>query len=327
MPSESAPAPDAATPWSGYSHRAGEERGLSLTWSAGGPRLRSQAAVWHYRAVSGAAAHGPTPAPRLLMIHGFRGDHHGMQLMVDALPEFEIFVPDLPGFNATPPVTDDAGNRVEHTLAVYSGFVGALAEALQLTEEDVLAGHSFGTIVTAAHVAETQRPWAGLVLSAPISTGVFTWPLILGAAGVEAYYEAARLLPVRAADALLRSRAVMELTNRTLGAGADLELTAYVRDQHAKHFGGYTDRQTLIEAYRASSRHTVTQHAPDLDLPVLVLPGTKDQLSTRRGLKALRGALPDARMEMIRDVGHLIHYAKPAETARAVKRFLADLKT
>lgn len=260
------------------------------------------------------------------MVHGFRGDHHGMQLMVDALPEFEIFVPDLPGFNATPPVTDDAGRRVQHDLPVYAGFVDALADALELTEADVLAGHSFGTIVTSSHVASSQRDWGALILSAPISTGVFTWPLVLGAAAVEAYYEAARLLPEPAADALLRSKAIMELTNRTLGTGADPALTAYVRDQHARYFGGYTDRQTVVEAYRASSRHTVTQYAGDLNLPVLVLPGAKDQLNTRRGLRALRDALPDGRMEMIRDVGHLIHYAKPAETARAIRRYVASLR-
>ncbi len=31
--------------------------------------------------------------PTLLLIHGFRGDHHGMQLIVDALPEYEVLVP------------------------------------------------------------------------------------------------------------------------------------------------------------------------------------------------------------------------------------------
>jgi pimeloyl-ACP methyl ester carboxylesterase len=32
------------------------------------------------------------------MIHGFRGDHHGLQLFADALPEYRVIIPDLPGF-------------------------------------------------------------------------------------------------------------------------------------------------------------------------------------------------------------------------------------
>ncbi|GAA1822366.1 hypothetical protein GCM10009771_22370 [Nesterenkonia flava] len=252
-----------------------------------------------------------------------------MQLIVDALPEFEVLVPDLPGFGETEPVSDAAGRRVEHTLRVYADLVEALASELGLSESDVLSGHSFGTIVTAAHCARPRRGrrWAGLVLSAPISNEVFRGRLLPGAAVVELYYRLSQLLPERYGNEFLRSRTILSVTNLTMGADHDPLVSSYVRDQHSQHFGGYTDRQTLLEAYHCSSRHTVMDYASDLHLPVLLLPGAKDKLSTEEGRRRLRDQLPDGRLEVIRGGGHLVHYEKPAQIARSIRRFVAEVES
>lgn len=262
----------------------------------------------------------------MLMIHGFRGDHHGLQLMADALPEFELMVPDLPGFNAAPPVTDDAGSRVEHTLEVYAAYVSAVSEALRLGSGDLLLGHSFGTIVTAAHAAHTDLPWAGLILSAPVSETIFRWPAMVGAAAVEAYYQLSRILPERAGHALLRSGTIMEITNVSLISSRDPALREYVRDQHRRFFGGYSDIATLLDAYRASSRSTAADFAEGLSLPVLLAAGAEDSLGTPQGRRRLRDALPQGHLELVRGVGHLIHYEKPAELGRSVRRFARSLQ-
>src|SRR5699024_7878704 len=41
---------------------------------------------------------GRPQAPQLLAVHGFRGDHHGLELIVDGLTDFDVWIPDLPGF-------------------------------------------------------------------------------------------------------------------------------------------------------------------------------------------------------------------------------------
>ncbi len=140
---------------------------------------------------------------------------------------------------------------------------------------------------------------------------------------VELYYAISRLLPESAGNAFLRSRTVLKITNLTMRAERDPRVTEYVRDQHAQHFGGYSDRQTLLEAYAASSRHTVLDYAADLQLPVLLLPGSGDQLSTEAGRRALRDALPQGKLEVIRGAGHLVHYEKPAQIARAIRRWVS----
>lgn len=321
---ETAQTADMTRHWVGYPHRPGNQQTLNVKFNdddAGPGGLTSRVALWQYSPGAGTA--GPQKRPRILLIHGFRGDHHGMQLIVDALPEFEVFVPDLPGFGTTSPLVDAQGSRVEHTVARYAGFVGALAQQLDLNEHDVLMGHSFGTIVTAAHTAQNPQAWAKLVLTAPISNHIFRGRLLAGAAVVELYYAISRLLPESAGNAFLRSRTVLKITNLTMRAERDPRVTEYVRDQHAQHFGGYSDRQTLLEAYAASSRHTVLDYAADLRLPVLLLPGSGDQLSTEAGRRALRDALPQGKLEVIRGAGHLVHYEKPAQIARAIRRWVS----
>lgn len=321
--------PPTPTPWVGYPHRVGERSSLPLTFSLLGPGsswtgLHTEVALWRY-APTGDSADEPARRPRLLMIHGFRGDHHGMQLIVDALPDYEVLVPDLPGFGQTPPVRGASGRRVEHSVDLYAGLVARLSQQLDLGADDVLMGHSFGTTIASAHIAKHQRQWAGLVLSAPISDGVFSGPMLPGASAVELYYWLSRLLPERSANALLRSAAILGLTNLTMIVETDPAVQSYVRDQHRQFFGSYADRQTLWEAYWASSRHTVADYAQDLHLPVALLPGTQDQLSTRTGRRRLRAALPQGHMEMLRGAGHLLHYEKPAQLARAMRRFLRAL--
>lgn len=277
-------------------------------------------AVWKYGA--GPAGGG---RPRLLLIHGFRGDHHGMQLITDALAGFEVLVPDLPGYGRTPPVRSASGERVEHTVDLYAAVVEALAQGLGLGPADALLGHSFGTIVCAAHLAQHQRDWTGLVLGAPVSDHIFRGRLLPGAGVVELYYRLCQLLPEPAGNALLRSRTVLEVMNLTLSVGWDRQLSAFAKDQHRQFFGNYSDRQTLLESYYASSRHTVLDYAQDIHVPTLLAAGAKDTMSTAEGLRALRGALPDGHLEVIRGAGHLVHYEKPAQLARAVRRFFGTL--
>ncbi|WP_267873178.1 alpha/beta fold hydrolase [Nesterenkonia sedimenti] len=306
------------TPWVNYPRREASESRLDIRLETAGQQVGTEVGLWTY---SPHQEKRPAKPPRILLIHGFRGDHHGMQLIADALPEYEVFVPDLPGYGLTQPLRGADGTRTEHTVELYAKFVEALAEKLGLGPGDLLLGHSFGTIVCSAHAALHRREWAGLALSAPVTNNVFAGRLLPGAAVVELYYRLSQLLPETAGNAFLRSPTILEVTNVTLGVGWDQKLTDYVRDQHRQFFGGYTDRQTLLESYRASSRYTVADFAAQIDLPTLLLPGAKDNLSTVAGRMAVRDALPQGQLEIIRGSGHLVHYEKPVQVARAVRRF------
>ena len=77
---------------SSYFSAALEARTVSSTVQVAGTTV----AYWTYEPVQA------TPETRtILVIHGFRGDHHGLLRVADQLPGMRIIMPDLPGFGSS----------------------------------------------------------------------------------------------------------------------------------------------------------------------------------------------------------------------------------
>ena len=100
---------------------------------------------------SGTTAYWTYPATverigRIVFIHGYRGNHHGLEAIAGALPNFEILIPDLPGFGKS------TAFKGKHSVGAYEQWLRAFAEAV-LDEDTIVLGHSFGSIITAAAAA------------------------------------------------------------------------------------------------------------------------------------------------------------------------------
>ncbi|RII95819.1 alpha/beta fold hydrolase, partial [Clavibacter nebraskensis] len=93
--------------------------------------------------------YGPADAPQVVVVvHGFRGDHHGLEPVVAQLPGVRILSPDLPGFGDSTPLVD-----ARHDIAGYSAWLRAFVDATG-TRDATALGHSFGSIVVAAALAD-----------------------------------------------------------------------------------------------------------------------------------------------------------------------------
>src|SRR6187402_456963 len=104
----------------------------------------------------------PGDGPTLLLVHGFRGDHHGLEPVISYLPGVHVVAPDLPGFGASAPLPG------EHSIDGYATWLRAFAAAVGLDERVVVVGHSFGTIVAAKALAD-GLPAAQAILINPIA--------------------------------------------------------------------------------------------------------------------------------------------------------------
>jgi pimeloyl-ACP methyl ester carboxylesterase len=255
------------------------------------------------------------------MVHGFRGDHHGLRRLINALPEHLVVVPDLPGFGASTPFTQPG---YEHTASGYESVVLALVEALELPRETVLLGHSFGSIVAAGVVARHPETFERLVLVNPICRPALqtSRSQSAGTAVAAGYYEASARLPRRAGEALLRARLIVDVTTAAMLTSRDRVTRAYVRDQHRAYFAAFSDPATLLEAYRSSITDSVRDVAAEIATPTLLIAGEKDPLGSVEGQVALAGMMQHARLEVIPQVGHLIHYETPHTAAAAIEDFL-----
>lgn len=254
----------------------------------------------------------------VLVIHGFRGDHHGLARVVEELANMEIYSPDLPGFGASEAFTDR-----EHSIENYAQFVADFMAATSLGTETVLLGHSFGSIVASYFSAEHPGAISELILINPIAAPALEGPKGVLSKLAEFYYLAAAKIPSSAGNALLRSKLIVYFMSVTMAKTKDRQLLSYIHGQHNAYFSGFANREMLLEAFRASIGGTVRQVATALNLPVLLIAGDKDEIAPLPSQRVLLGQLPDAELVVISDVGHLIHYETPAPAASAIIDFLA----
>ncbi|UIN29183.1 alpha/beta fold hydrolase [Microbacterium binotii] len=251
----------------------------------------------------------------LLLVHGFRGDHHGLEPVVANLPGFRVIAPDLPGFGETAPIP----HRV-HDLELYAQWLDGFAAAV--APGAPVLGHSFGSIVASAAVAG-GLPTDRLVLVNPIGAPALEGPRGFLTRLAVLYYRAAARLPAPVGDALLRNRLIVRGMSVAMVKTRQPLLRRFVHDQHDRYFSRFADRDVLLQAFVASVSHDVREFAPRISQPTLLVAAQLDDITPIEAERALRGLFRDAELVEIAGVGHLIHYETPEPAAAAISRFLA----
>jgi pimeloyl-ACP methyl ester carboxylesterase len=258
--------------------------------------------------------YGPADAATtILAVHGFRGDHHGLEPVVAFLDGVRVVSPDLPGFGETPPL------RGAHDLAGYASWLTAFAAAV--APGAIVLGHSFGSIVSSAAVAR-GLPTPALVLMNPIGAPALEGPRGILTRLAILYYWAGARLPKPLGDALLRNRIIVRVTSVAMAKTRDRALRAFIHDQHDTFFSRFADRDTLHEAFVTSVSNDVRAAAPDISVKTLLIAAEKDDITPLSAQYALQRLFPQAELEVIPGVGHLIHYETPQAAASAITRFL-----
>ena len=261
-----------------------------------------------------------TPDTRtILVIHGFRGDHHGLLRVADQLPDMRLIMPDLPGFGGSGPFVDGG-----HSVRRYGQFIKDFLDALGLGPATVLLGHSFGSIIAAHFVADHPEAVRPLILINPIAAPALEGPKGLMTRLAVLYYWFSARLPRALGLRLLRSGLIVRVMSAAMAKTKDPDLLRFIHGQHHAYFSAFANRESLLESFTASVGSNVTEVADKLRLPVLLVAGEKDEIALLRDQHTLAGALPDGRLEVIPGVGHLIHYETPEPAANFIRSFLKD---
>lgn len=274
-------------------------------------------AVRDERVVDGAptAVHtfGPAGAPPLLALHGLRGSHHGLAPLATRLPGLRVVVPDLPGFGMSPPFRDRA-----HDVAGYARWAAALLR--ELGPGTALLGHSFGSLVAAAASAAASP--RAVVLLNPIAEPASAAGGITGAGTrvTSWLHEGAARLGL---ERVLRHRLLADAATASMATTTDPELRRWITAEHRTHFGTFASTASLMETFRAAGAGSALPWAPQVSAPVLLLAGGRDRVAPAAGQHALAAAFPDARLVVLPEVGHLLHYEAPARAADEISGFLA----
>ncbi|MGW5795488.1 alpha/beta fold hydrolase [Saccharopolyspora sp. NPDC003752] len=257
-------------------------------------------------------------AETVVMVHGLRGTHHGLELVAAGLPDQRVVIPDLPGFGDSGPMT---GRR--HDVAGYAHVITELIERLGgRIRPVVLLGHSFGSIVASHVAAGSPELVRRLVLINPISTPALRGPRVVLSGLTSAYYTLGKRLPLRAGHSLLSNRWVVLAASRAMTRTKDKQLRGFIDENHLRYFSRFHSPALLSETFEASVTHTVADHVDELGMPVLLIAGESDEIAPLAGQRALAARFADAELVVIPDVGHLVHYETPEPAAEAIRRFL-----
>lgn len=258
-------------------------------------------------------AYGSPEAPALVFVHGFRGDHHGLETIAAHLPAYRVLIPDLPGFGASAAPGEDAG------IEAYADWLRAFVTA-EAPGRPVV-GHSFGSIVT-AHAAADGLEAPGIVLINPIGAPALEGPKRFASLAAIGYYRLSAALPEPLGVQLLAAPPIVRGMSVFMAKSRERDMRRWIHDQHDQHFSSFADRKSLLGAFRASVSHDVSQYAADVDVPTLLIAADRDDITPISRQHELRDMFADAQLTVLRGTGHLVHYEQPAPAAGAIRRWL-----
>jgi pimeloyl-ACP methyl ester carboxylesterase len=256
-------------------------------------------------------------AKTLIFIHGYRGNHHGLEAIAGALPDFNIVIPDLPGFGASAPF---AG---EHSVEAYVGWLNAFVDHVvaeqHQTDKPVLVGHSFGSIISAAFAAQSEAI-AHLVLINPVSAPALEGPKAALTQLVKLMFWLSGALPLKAGLGMLKSWPMVRGMSIVMTKSHQPALRRWVHEQHDANFNDFANRRVAIEGYNASIAHNVGEYAPNFRVPTTLIIGAKDDITSVEQQEAMAATIPvEWSLTNLQGVGHLTHYEKPDQVAMAIR--------
>jgi len=254
----------------------------------------------------------------IIMIHGFRGTHHGLSLIADNLRNVSIITPDLPGFAK--------GDTMDlYDLDSYVTWLRDFIKSQHLTAAPILLGHSFGSIISAAYAAKYPATISQLILVNPIGAPALEGPRGMLSKLAVFYYWIGTKLPDSFAQKWLASHLIVMVMSVTMAKTKDKKLRAFIHDQHRQYFSLFHTPQSLAESFKTSVSNNVRSFAPAIALKTLLIAGAEDDITPLAKQKELVQLFPHAQLEIIENVGHLTHYETPDQVAGHIQAFIKSV--
>ena len=274
----------------------------------------AETAYWFYPAEFGAASNRA-----LVMIHGYRGNHHGLEAIAAALPNTDIYIPDLPGFGESAP------SKTGHAIADYAEWLSGFLFGLNLKREPHLLGHSFGSIIVSAFASRFSGI-KSLILENPVSAPALSGPRALATAATKSFFWLAGALPESLGLKMLKGKPMVRGMSVVMTKSRDRELRKWIHAQHDNNFSDFSSRTVALDGYKASISNCVGDFSAEFKLPVLMLIGELDDITTVKQQQTLFSSIGQSNSKLVefKRVGHLTHYEIPDEIASSVKEWLAE---
>lgn len=254
-------------------------------------------------------------AKNVVFVHGYRGDHHGLESFAGGLTDFNVYAPDLPGFGVSSPL------KVEHTLENYITWLQGFIKTIGL-EKPLSVGHSFGTLISAGLEAK-ERTFSGMVFINPVAGGKVEGLSRFLMYFVKGYYWLAHVVPQKFGMSLVTTYLLVDSMSSYTTKSKDKALRNWIKMQHRQHFNSFANSQVVWESYIASISNTMTPYIHDIKVPVLLIAAELDEVTPVKAVVEMARTMNNAVMYEISNCGHLVHYEAASEAIEQMKLFFA----
>ena len=242
--------------------------------------------------------------PTVVFLHAFPLNAQMWQAQMEAVGAdgFPVLAVDFPGFGAAP-------SNGQRTVQEFAQWIIDALERERVTDA-VLVGLSMGGYVAFRILERHPALVRGLVLAdtkaSPDAPDARTKRLKM-AARVESE-----------GTGFLQSELVPNLLSKTVGAEVLLSV---------QQLAGDAAQSAVYNALAAlASRPDSRLMLEDIVIPTLVLVGEEDLLTPIGDAEIIAGAIPNARLEVIRGAGHLSNLEQPQAFNAALLEFLQGFR-
>jgi pimeloyl-ACP methyl ester carboxylesterase len=254
---------------------------------------------------------------QVVLLHGQPGSGADWQQVAGRLPSgLRVVALDRPGYGAS---RQDAGG-----FAVNARTVVAELDARGI-ERAVLVGHSYGGGVALAVAKLAPARVEALVLLASVGPGCLTgWDYLLAApvAGEVCAFTAWRLTPWLARA---RLAAIAWKQRRPIAPGEHVNwhIWGHAHRDHGPLWRSFlTEQRALVHEL-----DDLTDSLASVAQPVLLLADPHDTLIPVSTTHQLAAVLPNAHVQLVRQLGHHLPRRGAPQIAAAIAAFLAALDT
>lgn len=253
----------------------------------------------------------------LIMIHGYRGNHRGLEAIAAGLSKYRVIIPDLPGFG------DSAALQTTHSVKAYSDWLHSFVRVLGLEGNVHLMGHSFGSLVVGFYA--TQHSPKSISLINPVSTPALEGPQAALTHLTKIYYLLATFAPRFAGEWLLRNKMAVMVMSVVMAKTKQKDLRRWIHTQHLSNFSDFATVKVAVEGYGASISTDLSKLAADISSPVLIVAATLDDITDIDSQRRVSKLYKKVTYREIDGVGHLVHYEAPDQAAAMISEFLDEL--
>lgn len=233
--------------------------------------------------------------PPLILIHGAGGSHLYWPSEVRRLTGYRVYALDLPGHGKS-------GGCGQQSIPAYTQAVLDWMGAIGL-HSAVFAGHSMGSAV---------------VLSLSLVAADHVLGLALVGAGAK--LSVASDLIESTASSTTFHNAVEMVVSRSFSPSAPPTLLEQAARRMAE------TRPTVLHGdFLACDAFDESARLDQIQQPALVIVGAEDHMTPPRSAQFLASAIPNARLEVIPDAGHMVQIEQPLTVAHLLSDFLATI--